>query len=109
MGILTLSIILIPLLIHIPLLNLIPFIIWGAMGWATQAPQQHILLDKHPEHGATSVALNSSLNYLGSAIGSALGGLVLAQTQSVNILIYAACFIALLGTIIQMVNIKLSN
>ena len=109
MGILTLSIILIPILIHAPLLNLLPFIIWGAMGWATQAPQQHILLDKHPEHGATSVALNSSLNYLGSAIGSALGGLVLAQKQSVNILIYAACFIALLGTIIQMVNIKLSN
>lgn len=109
MGVLSLSIILIPLLIHIPLLNLLPFIIWGAMGWATQAPQQHILLDNHPEHGAASVALNSSLNYLGSAIGSALGGLVLAQTQSINMLIYGACIIALLGTLIQLVNIKLSD
>ena len=38
------SIVLIPTLIKIPILGLIPFILWGAMGWATQAPQQHILL-----------------------------------------------------------------
>lgn len=98
------SIVLIPTLIKIPILGLIPFILWGAMGWATQAPQQHILLKNHSEHGSTSVALNSSLNYLGSAIGAALGGLLLAQGASTSILIYSSFTVVLLGIIVQLIN-----
>ncbi|WP_426915519.1 hypothetical protein [Staphylococcus shinii] len=97
------------LLLHyslkIPILGLIPFILWGAMGWATQAPQQHILLKNHSEHGSTSVALNSSLNYLGSAIGAALGGLLLAQGASTNILIYSSFAIVIIGVIVQLINV----
>ncbi|MEK4179226.1 hypothetical protein NSQ61_06455 [Aeribacillus sp. FSL K6-1121] len=44
------------------------------MGWASQAPQQHERLRYQPEHDAAVVALNSSANYLGSAVGSSLGG-----------------------------------
>ncbi|GGI40715.1 hypothetical protein GCM10010896_09750 [Mammaliicoccus stepanovicii] len=60
------------------------------MGWATQAPQQHILLKNHEKHGSASVALNSSLNYLGSTLGAALGGILLAQGLHINILIYSS-------------------
>lgn len=102
---LAISIALIPVLIKIPILGLIPFILWGAMGWATQAPQQHILLTNHSEHGSTSVALNSSLNYLGSAIGAALGGLLLAQGASTSILIYCSVAIVIIGIIIQLINV----
>ena len=35
---LALSFVLIPISIKLPLLSLLPFILWGAMGWATQAP-----------------------------------------------------------------------
>ncbi|OLO11112.1 MFS transporter [Chromohalobacter japonicus] len=59
------------------LLSFIPFLLWGAMGWSSLAPQQHVLLDLQPEHGSIAVALNSSANYLGSAIGAILGGLLL--------------------------------
>lgn len=103
--ILAVSIVLIPTLIKIPILGLIPFILWGAMGWATQAPQQHILLENHSEHGSTSVALNSSLNYLGSAVGAAFGGLLLAQGASTSILIYCSVAIVIIGIIIQLINV----
>src|SRR5699024_8742907 len=103
------SIVLIPTLIKIPILVLIPFILWVAMVWATQAPQQHILLKNHSEHGSTSVALNSSLNYLGSAIGAALGGLLLAQGASTNILIYSSVAVIVFGIIIQLINILIDK
>ncbi|HZH62119.1 MAG TPA: hypothetical protein VEY70_21650 [Metabacillus sp.] len=45
------------------------------MGWASLAPQQHALLISQPRHGKAAVALNSSANYLGSAVGSTLGEL----------------------------------
>ena len=102
---LSLSILAIPTLIKVPVLGLIPFILWGAMGWATQAPQQHILLQNHPDHGSASVALNSSLNYLGSAVGAALGGLLLSQGLSVAFLIYSAFVVVVIGIVIQLLNI----
>lgn len=107
--VLSISIALIPTLIKIPILGLLPFLLWGAMGWATQAPQQHILLKKHAEHGSASVALNSSLNYLGSAIGAALGGLLLAQGGSLKTLIYGAFTVIILGIIIQLININIDR
>jgi predicted MFS family arabinose efflux permease len=103
--ILALSIILIPVLIKIPYLSIIPFLLWGAMGWATQAPQQHILLKNHAEHGSASVALNSSLNYLGSALGAALGGILLTNGINISGLIFSAFAVVVLGIIIQLVNI----
>lgn len=106
---LSISIALIPTLIKIPILGLLPFLLWGAMGWATQAPQQHILLKKHAKHGSASVALNSSLNYLGSAIGAALGGLLLAQGGSLKTLIYGAFTVIILGIIIQLINIYIDR
>lgn len=107
--ILAVSILFIPTLIKIPILGLLPFLFWGAMGWATQAPQQHILLQKHSRHGSASVALNSSLNYLGSAIGAALGGLLLAQGLTVNILVYGAFVVVALGIVIQLINIVIDK
>lgn len=103
--ILGISIVSIPTLIKIPIWGLIPFILWGAMGWATQAPQQHILLKNHSDHGSTSVALNSSLNYLGSAIGAALGGVLISRGLSTNLLIYSCFTVIILGIIVQLLNI----
>ena len=55
------------------------------------------------------MALNSSLNYLGSAIGAALGGLLLAQGVSTYILIYSAFTVVVLGIIIQSINIVIDK
>ena len=106
---LALSFGLIPISINLPILGLIPFILWGAMGWATQAPQQHILLKKHPEYGGSAVALNSSINYLGSAMGSAIGGIILFNANSTNVLIYSALGITIFGILLQLLNLSLEK
>ncbi|WNF27776.1 MFS transporter [Streptomyces sp. C11-1] len=55
----------------------VPLVIWGAAGWAVQVPQQHQLIAAQPRQATVAVSLNSSAVYLGSGIGSALGGLML--------------------------------
>lgn len=70
------------------------------MGWSSLAPQQHLLLGLAPEHGAAAVALNSSCNYLGGAIGAFAGGALISWGVNPSALPYwaaAAAFIALLG------------
>nr|BFF30338.1 hypothetical protein KUHPSE03_p1500 [Staphylococcus epidermidis] len=74
-----------------------------------QAPQQHILLKKHPEHGNSAVALNSSINYLGSAIGSAIGGIILFTVNSINVLIYSALGITIIGILLQLLNLSIDK
>ena len=103
--ILTLSFVLLIFAIKIPVLGFVPFILWGSSGWATQAPQQHILLQNHNKHGGSAVALNSSINYLGSAIGSAIGGAVLFNFSNTNVLIYGAIIITIIGILLQTTNI----
>ncbi|BDG47288.1 MFS transporter [Parageobacillus sp. KH3-4] len=100
LAIMALAMFSLPFTLSFPMLSFLPFILWGAMGWASQAPQQHELFRLQPNHGAAVVALNSSANYLGSAIGSALGGMVMLAGLSPSRLPFAAgCLIlvALLG------------
>ncbi len=103
---LTLSIICIPLMIHLPIFKYLPFFFWGAMGWACQAPQQHILLSYQPNNGSSAVALNSSVNYLGSAIGATLGGTVLSLQMGSIALIYFASISMIFSLCLQFYSIK---
>ncbi|MFI0975748.1 MFS transporter [Streptomyces sp. NPDC021093] len=79
-----------------PLLALVPIAVWGAVGWALQVPQQNDLLAARGERGGpVAVALNESALYLGSAIGSGLGGAAFAFGWSGSVLpLWAAGFAA---------------
>lgn len=77
------------------------------MGYTS--PQQHILLKNHPKHGGSAVALNSSINYLGSAIGSAIGGIILFTVNSINVLIYSALGITIIGILLQLLNLSIDK
>ncbi|PEY40947.1 MFS transporter [Bacillus cereus] len=103
---LTLSIICIPLMINLPILKYLPFFVWGAMGWACQAPQQHILLSYQPNNGSSAVALNSSVNYLGSAIGATLGGGVLSLELGAITLVYFAVLSMVFSLWLQFYSMK---
>lgn len=50
---------------------------WGAAGFASPPPQQHLLLERAPDRGAVAVAVNGSAIYLGSSLGTALAGFAL--------------------------------
>ncbi|MDC9596106.1 MFS transporter [Xenorhabdus anantnagensis] len=100
------SVICIPIMIHIPLIKYLPFFIWGAMGWAAGAPQQHLLLSYQPKHGSAVIALNSSINYLGSSIGAMLGGVVISLGIGTMVLIYFAVFFILISLILQFYSMR---
>ena len=70
---------------------------WGAAGFASPPPQQHLLLERAPDRGAVGVAVNGSAIYLGSAIGSALAGAALYAGLSVKALPPIAAAVAALG------------
>ncbi|MFF5514154.1 MFS transporter [Staphylococcus capitis] len=109
MILLLFSFILLPISIHTPIASFLPFLLWGAMGWATQAPQQHILIKNYKSYGETAVALNSSVNYLGSSIGSALCGSLLFITHNINMLVYLSIFICNIGLLVQLANILIDK
>ena len=84
-------------------LAFLPFFIWGATGWSSLAPQQHTLLESQPQHGAAVVALNSSSNYLGGAIGVLLGGLLITAGIQPGALPYYAGSIGLVALAGQLI------
>ena len=69
---------------------------------------KYILLQNHANHGG-AVALNSSINYLGSALGSALGGIILLKFINTNMLIYSAIIITVIGIMLQIMNITIDR
>lgn len=87
-----------------PLLTLLPIALWGAVGWALQVPQNNELVRTRQAHGDgnLAVALNESALYLGSAIGAASGGIVLAFHLPVSTLAVGAGAIAAVGALVQL-------
>jgi DHA1 family inner membrane transport protein len=65
------------------MLALLPAILlWGLASWGLMTAQQARLLALTPGLAAVSLSLNSSATYLGSAIGAAVGALVIADGGS---------------------------
>ncbi len=93
---------LLPLLLSSSWGGLVAFFAWGLLGWSTQAPQQHALLEIHRDAGAAAVALNSSANYLGSSLGAFFGGLLISAGTSAYFLPYLAAAVAFTGALVAM-------
>ncbi|GAA2088463.1 MFS transporter [Streptomyces albiaxialis] len=90
-----------------PLLALLPLAVWGAAGWALQVPQQHELTTARGTGGGTvAVALNESALYLGSAVGSGLGGLAFGLGWDASVLPLCAAGFALLGLLTQLTWVR---
>lgn len=96
----------IPSLRSFPIWGLVPFFIWGAMGWSTMTPQQYRLGQLKPGQDATLVALNSSAVSLGGVTGPALGGLALAGGFNPEHLPYVATGIVFFALGWQMLLIR---
>jgi predicted MFS family arabinose efflux permease len=95
-----------PTLGAVPVLGLLPFLLWGILGWATGAPQQLSLLELEPRHHASVVALNGSALGLGSVVCPALGGLALTCGLDVHKLPYAACGLLLCALVWQVLLLQ---
>ncbi|MFG2917670.1 MFS transporter [Kitasatospora sp. NPDC048298] len=90
-----------------PLLALLPIAVWGAVGWALQVPQQNdLLLARGDRGGPVAVALNESALYLGSAVGSGLGGIAFSLDWDGAVLPLFAAGAALLGLVLQVTGVR---
>lgn len=90
----------IPFLRDLPVIGYVPFLIWGAMGWASVMPQQYSLIRLKPGYEAILVALNSSAVSLGSVVGTMLGGLALTSGLDARNLPYATAGFVLCALIL---------
>ena len=106
LSILMLSITAIPTLRWFPVLGLLPFLIWGGMGWASVPTQQHSLIKIKADHEAILVALNSSAVSLGGVVGTALGGIALASGFAAEKLPYVTSIFVFCALVCQMLLIK---
>ena len=106
---LILTLITIPLTKNLPYLGLVPFFMWGAFGWATTTPQQHILFELQEKKGTILAALNASAIGLGGALGTAIGGSIIASGFKEINLPFLAATLLLIVLIGQLMLIKNSN
>lgn len=106
--VLALTFAVLPAALQVGFVAVVPFFVWGMLGWASQAPQQHSLIEDHPNHGAAAVALNSSANYLGSAVGALAGSFLLTHLAAPHMLPLAAagCVLAALVIHLAMMAIR---
>ena len=89
-------------------LAMVPILIWGAVGWALQVPQNNQLLHVRGSQGDGNLAvtLNESALYLGSAIGAAVGGLALTFNPPIWSLPAGAALIAAIGALLQFISVR---
>jgi DHA1 family inner membrane transport protein len=61
------------------------FVVWGVAGFGMMAPQQSRLASLSPAQTPILLSLNSSMLYLGTAAGAALGGAVASPVGFANL------------------------
>ncbi|MCA1861181.1 MFS transporter [Janthinobacterium sp. HSC-3S05] len=85
-------------------LMLAPIALWGAAGWALQVPQNQQLLAVRARQGDgnLAIALNESALYLGSAIGAAMGGVLLLLSWPMWLLAAGAAAVAAAALLLQL-------
>lgn len=103
---LTASLVLLGTNVSLIVLGIATFL-WGLLGWASLAPQQHTLMTANPSDGATAVAANASANYMGSALGSVLGAALINAQITGSHLAYLTAVPAGLAFLLQMVRVRM--
>jgi MFS transporter, DHA1 family, inner membrane transport protein len=79
------------------------FVIWGIAGFGMMTPQQSRLVSAAPAHAPVLLSLNTSMLYLGTALGATLGGAA-STSLGFDKVAWAGVPLALLGLATLLVN-----
>lgn len=104
-------------IVQTPLVTLLPFNLaggmalafsWSLCGWSYMTPQQTRLIMVDPAAQGVMLALNAAAIYIGSAVGSTLGGLVYERWGLANTGVAAAalCVISLAQLLFSIAQVK---
>lgn len=95
LAVFTVDMALFPLASQTPVSAFAYVFVWGIVGWAFLPAQQHSMIaDAPPELSPMLLSLNGSAMYLGIALGSAIGGVVISALGAGHIWIFATAFAA---------------
>ncbi|MBU9477695.1 MFS transporter [Burkholderia multivorans] len=103
LGVLLIALASFPLVAKGPGGAVLVLVAWGISVWSLQVPLQHELARIAPDHTPTAIALLASSIYLGSAVGSGIGGFISNEAITklgpiAAIAIFIALFVHLAAT-----------
>ncbi len=96
-GVFALTMFVLPLAVKSIWIFPIVLFVWGALSWALSPAQQSYLIENAPETSDIQQSFNFSALQVGIAIGSALGGIVVKNTGTVNMNSWVGAAIVLLS------------
>ena len=84
-------------------------IIWAALSWAITPPQQSYLIQTDPNTADIQQSFNNSAIQVGISLGSAIGGIAMAQGGSVSNLPWVGSIIAVLALLCALFSFSRPN
>ena len=69
---------------HLPA-TVVVLVAWGIAGFGLMAPQQTTLVSLSPAHAPLLISLNSSMLYVGTALGAVVSGALLSEVGMANL------------------------